>query len=310
MAGWIFFRRKIDTCYRLMEVTILGHGSLMSGRGLSFSGTFAVRRVGIVMLGNCRRGFAKLSMYGDRFATDVEPVRLPLQGKRVSPRTGGPGGIETLALSVSLDDAYRLIQREGYQPGAVHKLTRLGQERGRGLTDFLWQMQTEAGHDVVGYRRRLFALTGYTSPHYIPHPVRVDGDGAALIFLAPGFEATGSETVISVRQQTGVRTVMSAGQTWQHKPNKEQLSYMVSCLLGGVHGLNIGDLLPRLGDDPRLIAALTERLRPEIETEVPRFLETLGLSAEQYRSAFGEPERLLRRSGLHDFLRGNLRPRV
>ncbi len=293
-----------------MEVTILGHGSLMSGRGVSFSGTFAVRRAGIVALGNCRRGFAKLSMYGNRFATDVEPLRLPLQGKRVSPQTGGPGGIETLALSVSLDDAYRLIQREGYRPEAAQQLVRLGQGRGRGLADFLWQTQTEAGHDIVGYRRQLFALTGYTSVHYIPHPVRVDGDETALIFLAPGFEATGSETVISVRQQTGVRTLMSAGQTWQHKPNKEQVDYMVSCLLGGVHGVNIGDLLPRLGDAPRLIAALTERLQPEIETEVPRFLETLGLSAEQYRSAFGEPERLLGRSGLHDFLRGNLSPRV
>jgi hypothetical protein len=249
-------------------------------------------------------------MYGNRFATDVELSRLPLQGRWVLPQTSQPGGIETLALSVSLDDAYRLIKREGYQPGAAQKLARLGQERGRGLADFLWQVQTEAGHDVVGYRRRLFELTGYTSPHYIPHPVRVDGDETALIFLAPGFEATGSDAVISVRQQTGVRTVMSTGQTWQHKPNEEQLSYVVSCVLGGVHGVSIDDLLPRLGDDPRLIADLTERLQPEIETEVPRFLETVGLSAEQYRSAFGEPEQLLRRSGLHDFLRGNLSPRA
>lgn len=293
-----------------MEVTILGHGSLMSGRGLSFSGTFAVRRAGIVALANCRRGFAKLSMYGNRFATDVELAPLPLLGRWVLPQTSGPGGIETLALSVSLDDAHRLMKREGYQPGAAQKLVRLGQERGRGLADFLWQLQTEAGHDVVGYRRRLFELTGYTSPHYIPHPVRVDGDKTALIFLAPGFEATGSDAVISVRQQTGVRTVMTAGQAWQHKPNEEQLSYVVSCVLGGVHGVSIDDLLPRLGDDPRLIAGLTERLEPEIETEVPRFLETVGLSAEQYRSAFGEPEQLLRRSGLHDFLRGNLSPRA
>ncbi len=293
-----------------MEVMFLGHGSLMSGRGLSFSGTFAVRRAGIIALASCRRGFAKLSMYGNRFATDVELVRLPLRGCWVSPQTSGPGGIETLALSVSLDEAYRLIKREGYQPGAAQKLARFGQERGRGLADFLWQVQTEAGHDVVGYRRRLFELTGYTSPHYIPHPVQVDGKETALIFLAPGFEATGSEAVISVRQQTGVRTVMSAGQAWKHKPNEEQLSYLVSCVLGGVHGVKIDDLLPRLSDDPRLITALTERLQPEIETEASRFLETVGLSAEQYRAAFGEPEQLLRRSGLHDFLRGNLSPRV
>ena len=291
-----------------MEVTILGHGSLMSGRGLAFSGTFAVRRAGIVALADCRRGFAKLSMYGNRFATDVTLSRLPLRGRWVSPPTDRAGGTETLALSMSLDDGYRLMKREGYQPEAARQLARLGQRQDLGLADFLWRVQTEVGHAVVGYRRRLFELTGYTSPHYIPHPVRIDGDQTALIFVAPGFEATGSETVISVRQQTGVRGLMSAGRAWQRKPNDEQLSYMVSCLLGGVHGLRIDDLLPRPGDDARLITVLRERLRPEIAAEPTRFRQTVGLSAEQYGRAFGESARLLGRSGLRDFVAGSLSP--
>ena len=291
-----------------MEVTILGHGSLMSGRGLAFSGTFAVRRAGIVALADCRRGFAKLSMYGNRFATDVTLSRLPLRGRWVSPPTDRAGGTETLALSMSLDDGYRLMKREGYQPDAARQLARLGQRQDLGLADFLWRVQTEVGHAVVGYRRRLFELTGYTSPHYIPHPVRIDGDQTALIFVAPGFEATGSEAVISVRQQTGVRGLMSAGRAWQRKPNDEQLSYMVSCILGGVHGLRIADLLPRPEDDARLITALRERLRPEIVAEPTRFRQTVGLSAEQYGRAFGESARLLGRSGLRDFVAGSLSP--
>ena len=291
-----------------MEVTILGHGSLMSGRGLAFSGTFAVRRAGIVALADCRRGFAKLSMYGNRFATDVTLSRLPLRGRWVSLPTDRAGGTETLALSVSLDDGYRLMKREGYQPEAARQLARLGQRQDLGLADFLWRVQTEVGHAVVGYRRRLFELTGYTSPHYIPHPVRIDGDQTALIFVAPGFEATGSEAVISVRQQTGVRGLMSAGRAWQRKPNDEQLSYMVSCILGGVHGLRIADLLPRPEDDARLITALRERLRPEIVAEPTRFRQTVGLSAEQYGRAFGESARLLGRSGLRDFVAGSLSP--
>ena len=48
----------------LMDVTIIGHGSLMSGRGLSFSGTLHVREAFIVALAHCQRGFAKLSRYG------------------------------------------------------------------------------------------------------------------------------------------------------------------------------------------------------------------------------------------------------
>ncbi len=300
-----------------MDVTILGHGSLMSGRGLSFSGTFEVRQACIVTLAGCQRGFAKLSMYGNRLATDLAVQQFPLAGRIVSLPNGTPevdtqadGTIETLALTVSLDDAYRLIKREGYKPEAAQKLARIAQERGCGLADFLWELHTEAAHDVVTYRRRLFELTGYTSPHYIPHPVRIDGDRTALIFLAPGSEGTGSDEVISIRQQTGMHAVMPAGETWQHKPNEEQLAYFLSCLLGGVHGVRIHDLLPKQGDDPYLISVLIDRLQQEIEKEQTQFLETIGFSAKQYFQAFGEPGQLLRRSGLHDFLMGNLSDRA
>ena len=295
-----------------MDVTILGHGSLMSGRGLSFSGTFAVREARIVILASCRRGFAKLSMYGNRFATDLAIQHFPLTGHVVSLANGVheiDGTIETLALTVSLDDSYRLIKREGYKPEAAQKLASIAQGRGYGLADFLWELYTEAEHDVVTYRRRLFELTDYTSPHYIPHPVPIDGYGTALIFLAPGSEGTGSDEVISIRHETGMHTIMSAGQTWQCKPNEEQLAYFLSCLLGGVHGVKIHDLLPHTGDDPQLIAVLTDRLQQEIDTERRQFLETIGFAAERYGQAFGEPEQLLRRSGLHDFLAGNLSAR-
>ena len=295
-----------------MDVTILGHGSLMSGRGLSFSGAFEVRRACIVALAGCRRGFAKLSMYGNRFATDLSIQRFPLAGRVVSlsnETPQGDGTIETLALTVSLGDSYRLIKREGYKPEAAQKLAYIAEERGYGLADFLWEQYSESEHDVVTYRRRLFALADYTSPHYIPHPVPIDGLGTALIFLAPGSEGTGSDKVISIRQQTGMHTVMSAGQTWQNKPNEEQMTYFLSCLLGGVHGVKIHDLLPHRGDDPQLISVLADRLQKEIDTERGQFLETVGFVAGRYRQTFGEPMQLLRRSGLQDFLTGNLRPR-
>ena len=293
-----------------MEITFLGHGSLMSGRGLSFSGSFAVRRAGIVALVGERRGFAKLSMYGNRLATDLEVSRPPLEGRVVSAQTEAETvrhrGLETLALTVSLEDACRLTKREGYSPEAVKKLAELAQDRGCHLADFLWTLGAEAAHDVVAYRRRLFALTGYTSPHYIPHPVRIAEIGTALIFLAPGEEGTGSDEVISIRQQTGIRSPMTVGEAWQCKPNDEQLSYFVSCVLGGVHGVGVHDLLPRPGDDPQLISRLVQQLGQEIEKERAVFLDTLGFSSAQYRQAFGEPEVLLKRSGLADFLTGIL----
>jgi predicted metal-binding membrane protein len=74
-----------------MDVTIIGHGSLMSGLGLSSSGTFQVSQARVVALAGCRRGFAKLSRYGDRFATDLEVTRLPLQGCVMSPAAAPSG---------------------------------------------------------------------------------------------------------------------------------------------------------------------------------------------------------------------------
>src|SRR5215510_1235218 len=280
-----------------MDVTVIGHGSLMSGLGLSSSGTFQVKHACVVSLAACRRGFAKLSRYGDRFATDLEVTKLPLEGHLVPPTTPPNGEVEALALTVSLDDFYRLTKREGYSPAAVQRVAELPQACGTNLADFLWQVHAETEHDVVAYRRRLFALTGFTSPHYIPHPVCLAEAGYALIFLAPGFEGTGADDVISVRQETGVHALMSTREAWQRKPNDDQLSYFLSCLLGGVHGINVQDLLVSVGEDPTLLTFLQNRLPQEIQEEDSRFLAVTNLSEEAYDKMFGPQERRLTRSG-------------
>jgi hypothetical protein len=290
-----------------MDVTVIGHGSLMSGLGLSSSGTFKVAHAGIVALPGCRRGFAKLSRYGDRFATDLDAITLPMEGRIVPPASPPNGEVEALALTVPLDDFYRLAKREGYDPTVLRSLAQLAQARGTHLADFLWQLQAEAGHQLVAYRRCLFALTTFTSPHYIPHPVRLEGAGIAVIFLAPGFEGTGSDEVISVRQHTGVRSLMSTREAWRQKPNEDQLAYFLSCFLGGVHGISMADFLASVSEEPLLAAELASRLGQALAPERERFLATTGLGLEQYQHSFGEPETALMRSGLGDFLNGGSR---
>jgi len=286
-----------------MNVTVLGHGSLMSGRGLAFSGALQVKDTFVVALKHCTRGFAKLSRYGDRFATDIEVQQFPLEGWRVSPSAAANGEVETLALTVFLDDFSCLVKREGYSPEAMVRLAELARKEKRSLADFLWGIQASVGHDPVRYRRQLFGLTGFTSPHYIPHPVRLAGEKYALIFLAPGFEGTGSEDVLSVRQQTEIRAVMSTSETWRRKPNDDQLSYFLSCLVGGVHGINVQDLLVSVCEDPTLLAFLQNRLPQEIQEEDSRFLAVTNLSQEAYDKTFGPRERRLTRSGLRAFLK-------
>lgn len=287
-----------------MEVTVIGHGSLMSGQGLSFSGTLQVKAASIVTLAGCVRGFAKLSRYGDRFATDVESSHWPLTGRLVTPTTTPNGEVEALALTVSLEDFSSLVKREGYSPIAMRQVAILAQAQGKTLADFLWSIHEEAGHDRVVYRRRLWELTGFTSPHYIPHPVRLSEGSRALIFLAPGSEGTGADAVISVRQETGILTVMNTRDTWRRKPNDDQLTYFLSCLLGGVHGIDVRGILSSAEEERTLAERLREQLRQRLAGEQEQFLAITTLSREQYHRAFGESETALRRSGLAEFLCG------
>jgi hypothetical protein len=287
-----------------MEVTVIGHGSLMSGQGLSFSGTLQIKAASIVALAGCVRGFAKLSRYGDRFATDVESQQWPLTGRSMAPTTTPNGEVEALALTVALEDFFRLVKREGYSPTAMQQLATEAQTRGATLADFLRQLHEESGHDRVAYRRRLWALTGFTSPHYIPHPVRLGDESCALIFLAPGFEGTGADEVISVRQQTGIHAVMNTSETWRRKPNEDQLTYFLSCMLGGVHGINIRDLLLPTQEEPALVNRVREKLIQRLAVEREQFLAVTNLSREYYQRAFGDAACALKRSGLAEFLVG------
>jgi hypothetical protein len=284
-----------------MEVTIIGYGSLMSGTGLSSSGALDVQDARIVALEHCRRGFAKLSSYGDRFAMDIAAPTWPLTGHVLSLDSPITGAVEALALTVPPEDACRLAKREGYNPTIMQRLVEFAQARDCGVAEFLWRLHAEAEHDIVSYRRRLFALTGFTSPHYIPHPVRLADETYALIFLAPGAEGTGSDEVISIRQQTGIEAPMSASEAWRRKQNEDQLVYFVFCLLGGVHGIGMQDLFATIPAEANLAQPLRQRLTQALATERALFLSTTGLSEDRYRAAFGDPAAALKRSGLEDF---------
>jgi hypothetical protein len=237
---------------------------------------------------------------------DIEAPRWPLTGQVMTPDSPANGEVEALALTVPLADACRLAKREGYSSVVTQQLGELARSRNLELAEFLWQLHTEAGHDVVAYRRRLFALTGFASPHYTPHPVRLADHAYALVFLAPGVEGTGSDEVISVRQHTGVHTPMSAQKAWRRKQNEDQFAYFVFCFLGGVHGIGMHDILHTVDNEPSLADELRRRLRQSLEQEREHFLAVTGLTPERYRQSFGDSEAALVRSGIEKFLLGSL----
>lgn len=287
------------------EVVVIGYGPLMSGLGLLPLGHLRVRAAACVRLENARRGFSKLSQQGERFALILEPIdpQQPIASHTVPPATPPHDAPEALALTVQPTDLARLCDHDGYSSGALQRLRQEAAAVRQDLAAFLWTLLNDVGLDIATFRQRLFKLIGYTSPHYIPHPVRLDANRFAVTFVAPGHEGTGSDRVVPSRTRTHDEQLLTALEAWQRKPNRTQLSHLTACLLGGLHGIGVQDLLVPVAED----AELCERLRAAIAAEQPqelaRFLSATGLDHGSYWQAFGSPNHSIRRSGLEQFLR-------
>ncbi len=285
---------------------VIGYGSLMSGLGLSSLGRLQVRAAVRLALLNARRGFGKFSQHGDRFAMVLEAERAerPIEGRVLAPDTPVTTPLEAIGLVVQPNDLARLGDREGYSGGAVRRLREEASRQRQGLAAFLWSMLVEAGHDTATFRQRMFKLVSYTSPHYLPHPVPLGDDQFAVTFLAPGREGSGSERVVPVRVRTNNESLMTATEAWRRKPNRTQLDYFVTCLLGGVHGISMADVLASLPEDTGLCDRVRAGIVAEQRQELPRFLDMTGLDHAAYWRSFGPPNQAVRRSGLEQFLRG------
>lgn len=257
----------------------------MSGLGLGPLGRLQVEDASPVTFSNARRGFGKHSQYGDRYAMILTPVLAdaPILVSGVAGTPIRPGG---LLLHVSLPDFTRIAKREGYRPDAIVRLVELALESGRTLPDFLWELLSNAAFDIARYRQHLFARLGYTSPHYVPHPISLPNERHGITFLAPGREGSGSPDVVPVRVARGADFVLSLAETWARKANESQLDYFAMCLLGGEHSVSVPDLLADWDAHPGLRQRLETRLAVDRPYERQRFRAALGWSAERYRDRF------------------------
>lgn len=266
--------------------TLIAYGSLMSGLGLASLAPLPVTDACRVILTDCRRGFGKLSQYGDRFAMVLEPtaVRTPIQC--VAATEGAPSGLDAMALTMRVPELARVAQREGYRADALLALAREAERGGAGLGAFLWRLYQDAEFDVVAYRRALADLVDYTSPHYIPHPVASSGGETAIVFLAPGSEGSGRDDVVPIRVQSAETRLLTFRQAWKLKPNSSQLEYGVMCALAEVHGISLADVLGDLASYPPLANLVRQRLASELAVEPERFRAALGLTAGRFAECF------------------------
>jgi hypothetical protein len=269
--------------------TVIAYGSLMSGLGLASLAPLPVLDAYRVRLHGCRRGFGKLSQYGDRFAMVLEPASAdaPIRATVVTaPTPLDDGGVDALALTLPVPELARVAQREGYRPQALLALAHAAERAGRGLGAHLWSLLEASSFDVARYRRQLADAVDYTSPHYVPHPVATDVGEPAIAFVPPGPEGSGRADVVPIRVQSAETRLLSFRRIWSLKPNPSQLDYAAMCALAEVHNVSLADVLGDLPAYPPLATRLTERLARDLAAEPARFRATLGLSEERYAAAF------------------------
>jgi hypothetical protein len=276
--------------------TLIAYGSLMSGLGLASFVRLPVTDAFRVRLSGCRRGFGKLSQWGDRFAMVLEPTAtgIPMRCTRItaatSPEQAGDA-LDALAFTLTVPELARVAQREGYSPAALLALARTAQERHCGLGAHLWSIAERVGFDRAAYHRALAESVDYASPHYVPHPVATDDGEPAIVFVPPGAEGSGRDDVVPIRVQTSETRLLTVREVWRAKPNATQLDYVAMCLLAEVHNVSLADLVGGLADYPPLARVVDARLDSELAGERGRFRETLGISAAHYAAAFPDAPR-------------------
>jgi hypothetical protein len=275
---------------------VIGYGSLLSGYGLigprrKDESRLYARDAEPVAVRNARRGLAKWSSHGSYFAMDIEQI------ERGAPITGAvrgrDGGFGAMLLSFDRSEARKIAKREEYGADLFERLIDLADAEELPLAEYLLKVANETGHDWLAYRTELRKRVGATSPGYVFHPVPLDDGRTAIIAIGSGYEGSGDPEVISWRRKYGIERVMAIPEalaiTRLEIDRHGQLEYIAECLLGGFHGLDIGDLAEALEPEAALTQELATRIARAAEREDEWFTRATSLDAERYKARFAGP---------------------
>ncbi|MBV8362900.1 MAG: hypothetical protein JO189_33940 [Deltaproteobacteria bacterium] len=273
---------------------VVGYGSLLSGYGL-----LAHRRGGgsklvaldafPVMLHNARRGLAKPSSHGSYLAMDLEPVE-PNQPIVAGAPDDGNDGIGALALMFDRQWAERLARREEYDPAKFLELLDLADRARKPLGEFLLQIAERTRFNLLAYRCALREMLNYTSHGYIFHPVPFRDGRVAIAAIGSGFEGSGDPAVRSKRNEFGMDRLLGLDEalktTMLALDHDGQIGYFVECVLGGLHGLGVGDLVAGLLLAGEFETEFVQRVASAVPLERELFLQATSLDETGYHKNF------------------------
>jgi hypothetical protein len=273
---------------------VIGYGSLLSGYGL-----LAERRGGgskliardafAVRLENARRGLAKPSSHGHYLAMDLEPVR---RGEPILAHAGldGADGIGAVGLVFDRRWATLIARREEYDPEKFLELVELADASGASLGEYLLEIARRTNFDLLAYRVELRKLLGYTSHGYIFHPVPLTDGRVAIAAIGSGYEGSGDPAVRSKRNEFGMDRLLTMREAMEVRSfeldRAGQAGYFAECVLGGMHGLAVDDLMLELDLETDWGGELMRGFMLAAPGELERFMRASSLDTMRYRAQF------------------------
>ena len=246
-----------------------------------------------VIIENGQRGLAKPSSHGQYLAMDLEPVDASSPSRSVSPAAMASRIRSAGCYSSSMPNGPRKIStREEYDPATFLRLLDITERAGRPLAEYLLELAQNAAFNLDAYRRELFAILGYTSPGYIFHPVPLDDGRVAIAAIGSGFHFSGHDEVISKRREFNMDKLLTLGEALAltHLPmdSEGQIGYFAECLLGGIHGVAVGDLMASFDADSAWARDLARHFHRAAQGERERFLRATSISERDYLARFGD----------------------
>jgi len=275
------------------EILVVGYGSLLSGYGLlaerrGGASRLVARDVLPISIHNARRGLAKPSSHGSYLAMDIEPLDRAAPIRASS--TADHDGIGGLLLTFDRECAPLIARREEYDPDAFTRLIGLADRAGLPLGEFLMAVARETNFDLLAYRIALRTMLDYTSPGYIFHPIEIDDGRIAIIAIGSGFDGSGDSEIVSRRQEFGMDRLLSLDESMRTVlpgfDRAGQIGYYAECVLGGLHGVDVGDLAAGLDAEAGCALELAAHLGPIVTGEIKRFLEATSLDTVRYSERF------------------------
>ena len=278
-------------------ILVVGYGSLLSGYGLMAErrggrSKLLARDAWPVILENAMRGLAKPSSHGSYLAMDLEPIdpTEPIRA-RIARGRGDPHEVGGLLLEFDAEWAARISTREEYDASNFLRLLDMAERAGRPLAEYLLAIAQNVAFNLDAYRRELYALLDYTSHGYIFHPIPIDDGRVAIAAIGSGFHFSGHHEVISKRREFNMEKLLTCAEALAltHLPmdREGQIGYFAECLLGGVHGIAVGDLMASFDADANFTPELARHFHRAAQGEHERFLRATSLDEHRYRERFG-----------------------